>query len=404
MLLDLLRQRRLRRRLRAARSVWYCSIESARGPRFGVSYREDALGRVLLLGRCGASAPATVSVLLLLSPRLPQGRDSSSDSQVPAAPLSLASMLAGFSIALPVFGLPATWWMRKSFKKTRHYADPATEDAEVDGLQLQRGATSIKNAGHAIIQAQRAVDDLQHGLLRSLVSEVERQATQELARTQSVQIKGTREGWRETLREKHRSQRASLAKQLDAVDAGLRKMLLDQGVSPAAGDDEQATELSRAESKKLLAQYDKQVEEMSRRLKMRASSQSHNLEQKLEERRELMRQRLLQMERLMERQGLSGHIVRAPRQSPGASSAAVEGAKERQSRAVVVQKLDLTGDGHAESVGYDTTGDGMVDAIDYDGALPGQGGLAGGSRGLLTSFVSTPSHILTCVVFVLACR
>ena len=284
-------------------------------------------------------------------------------------------MVAGFGITLAVFGLPAVRWMAKSCRETdkkvtaRRYADAATTDAENGGLQ--RDTRSMKSVGHAVLHAQRAVDDLQHGMLRSMLSEMERQKTQELSQTQSAQITGTREERREALREKHRQQKATLAKQLNAVDVGLRKMLEDQGVSAAAGGNEQANELSRAESKKLLAQYDKQVEEMSKRLKMRASSQSHHLENKLEERRELLKQRLLQMERLMERQGLSGHIVRAPRQSSVASSAAVESAKERQSRAVAVQKLDLTGDGHAESVGYDTTGDGVVDAIDYNGALRG---------------------------------
>lgn len=77
---------------------------------------------------------------------------------------------------------------------------------------------SIKNVARAIIHAQRAMDDLQRGMLRSMVSEMERKSAQELARAQEVQIKGTKGERREALRQKHRHQRAALANQLDAVD------------------------------------------------------------------------------------------------------------------------------------------------------------------------------------------
>lgn len=281
------------------------------------------------------------------------------------------SMIMGFGIALLVFGLPATWWMRKSCKankSVRRGTEPA--DVENGTAQPQRHVPSIKNVARAIIHAQRAMDDLQRGMLRSMVAEMERQSAQQLAQAQSVQIKGTRGERREALRQKHRHQRAALANQLDAVDMGLNKILQDQGVSdgdaalsPRAGTSrKEEAELARTESRKVLAQYDQHVEEMSKQLKKRASSQSENLEKKLEEKRELMKARLLQMEQLMERQGLNATIV----QKPGAAEE--ESTKKRQSRAVAVQKLDLTGDGNAESVGYDTNGDGVVDAIDYDGA------------------------------------
>ena len=34
---------------------------------------------------------------------------------------------------------------------------------------------------------------------------------------------------------------------------------------------------------------------------------------------------------------------------------------------MLVSELDLTGDGHRDSVGYDTTGDGVIDAFDTNG-------------------------------------
>ena len=297
-------------------------------------------------------------------------------SQVPSAPLSMMSMVAGFGIALLVFGLPAVWWMRKSCKETsknlRRHAGAETTDVENGGGQLQRRVPTIKNAARAIIHAQRAMDDLQRGMLRTMVAEMEKQAAQQLAQAQAVQIKGTRGERREALRQKHRHQRAALANQLDAVDMGLNRLLQDQSDKAGSpkvemGAVKDAKVLARAESKRVLAQYDQHVEEMSKQLNERASEQSQSLEKKLEEKRELMKHRLLQMEELMERQGLSGTIVQVPQQPPGAPSAAAESAKKRQSRAVAVKKLDLTGDGHAESVGYDTNGDGVVDAIDYDG-------------------------------------
>jgi hypothetical protein len=215
------------------------------------------------------------------------------------------------------------------------------------------------------------------------VSEMERKSAQELAKAQEVQIKGTKGERREALRQKHRHQRAALANQLDAVDMGLNKILQDQGVSaqraraPSRGIDPEEKkkdeQLARQESKRVLAQYDQHVEEMSKQLRTRAQSQSENLEKKLEEKRALMKERLMEMEKLMERQGVQGHIVAAPQPPPkkapgGAGGAAVESAKKRQTRAVAVKKMDLTGDGQAESTGYDTNGDGVIDAIDYDGA------------------------------------
>jgi hypothetical protein len=286
------------------------------------------------------------------------------------------SMIMGFGIALLVFGLPAVWWMRKSCKETNKNLRRHTEAADVEngGAQPQRRVPSIKNVARAIIHAQRAMDDLQRGMLRSMVAEMERATAQQLAQAQSVQIKGTRGERREALRQKHRHQRAALANQLDAVDMGLNKMLQDQGVSEVeAGGGviaKEDTQLAKTESRKVLAQYDQHVEEMSKQLKTRAQSQSQNLEKKLEEKRELMKARLLQMEQLMERQGLNATIVQAPKQPSGKPSAAAESAKKRQSRAVAVKKLDLTGDGNTETVGYDTNGDGVVDAIDYDGAPP----------------------------------
>jgi hypothetical protein len=297
-------------------------------------------------------------------------------TQVPSAPLPLASTVAGFGIALLVFGLPAVWWMRKSCKETgknlRRHAGAATTDVETGGAQPPRRVPTIKNVARAIIHAQRAMDDLQRGMLRTMVAEMEKQAAQQLAQAQAVQIKGTRGERKEALRQKHRHQRAALANKLDAVDMGLNRLLQDQSDKAGSpnvgiGAVADAKGLARAESKRVLEQYDQHVGEMSKQLKTRASEQSKNLEKKLEEKRELMKQRLLQMEQLMERQGLAGTVVQVPQQPPGPPSAAAESAKKRQSRAVAVKKLDLTGDGHAESVGYDTNGDGVVDAIDYDG-------------------------------------
>lgn len=307
-------------------------------------------------------------------------------AQVPAAPLSVASMAAGFGIALLVFGLPAMWWMRKNCKETNKNVNrinvAQAGDVESGGAR-QHAVPSIKNVARAIIHAQRAMDDLQRGMLRSMVSEMERKSAQELAKAQEVQIKGTKGERREALRQKHRHQRAALANQLDAVDMGLNKILQDQGVSaqraraPSRGIDPEEKkkdeQLARQESKRVLAQYDQHVEEMSKQLRTRAQSQSENLEKKLEEKRALMKERLMEMEKLMERQGVQGHIVAAPQPPPkkapgGAGGAAVESAKKRQTRAVAVKKMDLTGDGQAESTGYDTNGDGVIDAIDYDGA------------------------------------
>jgi hypothetical protein len=89
--------------------------------------------------------------------------------------------------------------------------------------------------------------------------------------------------------------------------SGLSKILTDQGVqrarAPSRGMDadekEKEETLARQESHAVLEQYDKHVEEMSKQLKSRAQSQSENLEKKLEEKRALMKQRLLEMERLM---------------------------------------------------------------------------------------------------------
>lgn len=331
---------------------------------------------VRTFGRQQSPTPRVHSLPLV---KVPRPRDCSLGStQVAAAPLPLVSMIAGFGIALLVFGLPAAWWMRKSCKETnktlRSNAAADIESGDQPGDQPQpRRVPTIKNVARAIIHAQRAMDDLQRGMLRSMVAEMERQSAQQLAQAQSVQIKGTRGERREALRQKHRHQRAALANQLDAVDVGLNKILQDQGVGGSAAavveEKRDVQELGRAESRKVLAQYDQHVEEMSKQLKTRAQSQSENLEKKLEEKRNVMKQRLLEMEKLMERQGLSGQIVKAPKQPSGAPSAAAESAKKRQTRAVAVKKLDLTGDGNTESTGYDTTGDGIVDAVDLDGGF-----------------------------------
>ena len=49
-------------------------------------------------------------------------------------------------------------------------------------------------------------------------------------------------------------------------------------------------------------------------------------------------------------------------------AAFVDSAKKRQTGQVAINRMDLTGDGKKETVGYDTDGDGLVDALDTDGA------------------------------------
>lgn len=307
-------------------------------------------------------------------------------AQADAAPLSLMSIVAGFGIALLVFGLPAMWCTCKSCKETNRQARPDRGDGDTqfdapaqptdieNGVEQRRHRPVIKHMARAIIHAQRAMDDLQRGMLRSMVSEMERQSAQQLAKAQQVQIKGTKGERREALRQKHRHQRAALAQQLDAVDMGLNKILQDQtggtqrAPSRGVGHEQKhhVEQLAATHSKKVLQEYDKHVEEMSKQMQSRADTNSQNLERKLAEKREIMKQRLLEMEKLMERQGLTGHLVAVPAK-PEEGAPVQESAKKRQTRAVALKKLDLTGDGQAESTGFDTNGDGIVDAVDYDG-------------------------------------
>ena len=122
------------------------------------------------------------------------------------------------------------------------------------------------------------MDELQRGMLRSMVSEMERQSAQQLAQAQSLQIKGTKGERREALRQKHRHQRAALAQQLDAVDVGLNKILQDQTGTEGRqrAQSRHLDRLSRTHSKKVKQEYDRHVEEMSKQMKSRADTNSQN--------------------------------------------------------------------------------------------------------------------------------
>ena len=268
-----------------------------------------------------------------------------------SAPLSLMSMVR-FGIALLVFGLPAAWYAQE-LQRNEQESSAAT-------TKLLTLRTEVSAASRAIDKmlprddSRRAPDDLQRGMLRKMVADMEKQTAQHSHRRRRC---GRVEGAREALRQKHR-QRGRAGKSARRCRYGLNKILQDQGVSNSAaelcrrGKGAKEAELQRRNL--VLAQRsarrDEQTAEDER-------SRSHRILRKARGEARSHEDAAAADGAAHGAARLECKIVQAPKQPPGKSTAAAESAKKRRSRAVAVKKLDLTGDGNAETVGYDTNGD-----------------------------------------------